>query len=64
MVVHDLMCDKDFFKENLHYPPASEASRGVYDFNYLMKDLLMKEYFVKGFYTLGKTFVFNVKRAP
>ena len=34
------------------------------DFNHLMKDLLMKDHFVKGFYTLCKTIVFNVKRAP
>ena len=32
------------------------------DFNRLMKDLLMKDHFVKVFFTLGKTIVFNVKR--
>ena len=31
------------------------------DFNRLMKDLLMKDHFVKGFYTLGKTIVFMSK---
>ena len=30
------------------------------DFNHLMKDLLMKGHFVKGFYKLGKTLVFIV----
>ena len=34
------------------------------DFNRLMKGLLIKDHFVKGFYALGKTIVFHVKRAP
>ena len=32
-----------------------------YDFNCLMKDLLMKDDFVKAFYTLGKTILKNIK---
>ena len=45
------------------YPIATHnIGLGPYidDFSCLMKDLLMKGHFVKGFYALGKTIVFNV----
>ena len=32
------------------------------DYNRKMKDLLMKNHFVNGFYTLGKTIFINDKR--
>ena len=50
----------------MHHIATHNIGLGSYDddFNRLIKDLLMKDLSVKGFYTLGKTIIFKVKRAP